>query len=54
MFGFESYSGGATILHALRATIGDEQFFSLLTSWIADNTDTKAVCPQCRYIGSDR
>jgi aminopeptidase N len=37
MFGFNSYDGGAVILHALRKTIGDELFFTLLRRWVADN-----------------
>lgn len=38
MFGFNSYDGGAVILHALRKTIGDDRFFTLLRRWVADNT----------------
>ena len=30
MFGFNSYDGGAVVLHALRQTIGDDLFFTLL------------------------
>ena len=37
MFGFNSYDGGAVILHALRKTIGDDLFFTLLRHWVADN-----------------
>jgi aminopeptidase N len=37
MFGFNSYDGGAVILQALRKTIGDERFFSLLRLWVANN-----------------
>jgi len=37
MFGFTSYDGGATILHALRGTVGDDVFFEILASWVADN-----------------
>jgi aminopeptidase N len=37
MFAFNSYSGGAVILHALRKTIGDDLFFTLLRRWVADN-----------------
>lgn len=37
MFGFLRYDGGATVVHALRLTIGDDAFFELMTSWIADN-----------------
>ena len=40
MFGFNSYDGGAVILHALRKTIGDDLFFTLLRRWIADNIGT--------------
>ena len=37
MFGFNSYDGGAVVLHALRKTIGDDKFFALLKQWAADN-----------------
>ena len=37
MFGYNSYDGGAVVLHALRKTIGDDLFFTLLQRWIADN-----------------
>jgi len=37
MFGFNSYDGGAVVLHALRKTIGDDKFFALLQQWAADN-----------------
>ena len=37
MFGFNSYDGGAVVLHALRRTIGDADFFALLQRWVADN-----------------
>ena len=40
LFGFNSYEGGAVILHALRATIGDQQFFELLQTWVARNSGT--------------
>jgi aminopeptidase N len=38
LFGFNSYDGGAATLHALRLTIGDDAFFTLLQRWAADNT----------------
>lgn len=38
LFAYNSYEGGAVVLHALRATIGDELFFDLLRQWAADNT----------------
>jgi aminopeptidase N len=37
LFGFNSYDGGAVVLHALRKTIGDDNFFTLLRRWVADN-----------------
>ena len=37
LFGFNSYEGGAVVLHALRLTIGDDAFFALLRRWVADN-----------------
>jgi aminopeptidase N len=37
MFGFNSYEGGAVVLHALRKTIGDDLFFALLRRWVAEN-----------------
>lgn len=38
IFSFNSYDGGAVILHALRKTIGDDLFFTLLRRWVSDNT----------------
>ena len=40
MFGYNSYDGGAVILHALRQTIGDDLFFTLLRRWVTDNIGT--------------
>jgi len=40
MFAFNSYDGGAVILHALRKTIGDDEFFTLLRRWVAENSGT--------------
>lgn len=37
MFQVNSYDGGAVILHALRKTIGDDLFFTLLRRWVTDN-----------------
>jgi aminopeptidase N len=37
MFQFNSYDGGAVILHALRKTIGDELFFKVLQRWVIEN-----------------
>jgi aminopeptidase N len=40
MFTINSYDGGAVILHALRKTIGDDLFFTLLQRWVTDNNGT--------------
>jgi aminopeptidase N len=40
LFGFNSYDGGAVVLHALRRTIGDDGFFALLQRWVRDNNGT--------------
>lgn len=37
MFGINSYDGGAVVLHALRRTIGDEAFFTVLRRWVQGN-----------------
>ena len=37
LFGPDSYGGGATVLHALRVTIGDDAFFALLRRWVAEH-----------------
>jgi aminopeptidase N len=38
MFQVNSYDGGAVVLHALRKTIGDDLFFTLLRTWVSDNS----------------
>ncbi|MEY2416550.1 MAG: hypothetical protein QOH53_1884 [Ilumatobacteraceae bacterium] len=38
MFQVNSYDGGAAILHALRKTIGDDLFFTLLRTWVSENS----------------
>jgi aminopeptidase N len=40
LFGFETYEGGAVIVHALRLELGDDAFFALLQGWLAENTGT--------------
>lgn len=37
MFSFSTYDGGATVLHALRLTVGDDAFFDLLRGWVQDH-----------------
>jgi aminopeptidase N len=40
LLGFERYDGGAVVLHALRLELGDEPFFTLLKTWVAENNGT--------------
>ncbi|WP_040491145.1 M1 family metallopeptidase [Ilumatobacter nonamiensis] len=40
LFGFNSYDGGAVVAHALRAEIGDDEFFELLSRWVGENLGT--------------
>jgi len=37
LFGYDEYDGGAVVLHALRRTVGDATFFSILQAWSHDN-----------------
>src|SRR3954452_24163904 len=37
LFGYGVYGGGAVVLHALRRTVGDDVFFSILQAWSHDN-----------------
>ncbi len=43
MFGPVVYDGGATALHALRITIGDDAFFAGLRSWVTTFADDAAT-----------
>jgi len=43
MFGTISYLGGATVLHALRLTIGDAAFFAGLRNWVVTYLDDSAT-----------
>jgi aminopeptidase N len=40
LFDYNSYQGGAVVLHALRRTIGDDKFFTVLQRWVAENNGT--------------
>lgn len=40
LFGYNSYDGGAVVLHALRLSIGDDAFFELLRRWVAQYNGT--------------
>lgn len=40
LFAYNSYDGGAVVLHALRGELGDQRFVTLLRRWVADNAGT--------------
>ena len=40
LFGYNSYEGGAVVVHALRKELGDELFFTLLQRWVAGYNGT--------------
>jgi aminopeptidase N len=42
LFGPVSYEAGATVLHALRKTVGDEAFFEGLRSWVVEHRGSTA------------
>ncbi len=43
LFGAAVYQRGAMIVHALRRTIGDEDFFRLLTTWTSEKRNANAT-----------
>ncbi|MGC4803705.1 M1 family metallopeptidase [Micromonospora sp. DT233] len=43
LFGQSVYQRGAMTVHALRTTIGDQAFFELLRTWVADKRDGNAT-----------
>ncbi len=53
LFGFESYDGGATVVHALRLTMGDDAFFELLRTWIADHAGTSQSSETFEELASE-
>jgi aminopeptidase N len=53
LFGFNSYDGGAVVLHALRRTIGDDAFFSLLRRWVAEYNGTSRTTEEFIAMADD-
>ncbi len=53
LFGFNSYDGGAVILHALRRTVGDDVFFELLQQWVALNEGTSRTTDDFIALAQD-
>ena len=53
LFGFTSYQGGAVVLHALRATIGDQAFWELLQQWVVQNDGTSRTTDDFITLAED-
>jgi aminopeptidase N len=53
LFGVNSYDGGAVVLHALRRTIGDDDFFSLLRRWVAEYNGTSQTTDDFIAMAND-
>ncbi len=47
LFDYNSYDGGAVVLHALRGTVGDEVFFEILRSWVQERLDSVVTTADC-------
>lgn len=50
LFGTVAYDGGAIVLHALRATVGDDAFFESLRVWVAEHVDGAATTDDFRTV----
>ena len=53
LFDWAVYYRGAMTLHELRATIGDDAFFTLLTEWHAAHRDGNASIPEFIALAED-
>jgi aminopeptidase N len=53
MFGYNSYDGGAAVLHALRRTIGDDAFFELLQRWVDDYRGTSRTTEEFTQLAAE-
>jgi aminopeptidase N len=53
MFGFNRYDGGAVVVHALRATMGDDAFFELMTRWVGDHVGTSQTTETFMALASE-
>ncbi|MEZ5295642.1 MAG: M1 family aminopeptidase [Ilumatobacteraceae bacterium] len=53
LFGTVSYNGGAAALHALRLTIGDDDFFALLRRWVVDHDESTATTAEFERLAEE-
>ncbi|MEX0848191.1 MAG: M1 family metallopeptidase, partial [Ilumatobacteraceae bacterium] len=53
LFGYNSYDGGAVVLQALRDTIGDDAFFTVLQRWVAENNGTSRTTEDFIALAED-
>jgi aminopeptidase N len=54
MFDDRVYKRGALTLHALRLTVGDDAFFGLLRSWVAEHTGGSVTTEEFRAFAAER
>jgi aminopeptidase N len=53
LFGYERYDGGAVVVHALRRTLGDADFSTLLRRWVAGNAGTSRTTADFIALAED-
>lgn len=53
LFGYNSYEGGAVVLHALRGRIGDDAFFTLLRRWVEEYNGTSRTTQEFIAFAED-
>jgi len=53
LFSFNTYDGGAVVLHALRLRLGDDAFFTMLQRWVAENNGTSRTTQQFIELAED-
>ena len=54
MFDDRVYKRGALTLHALRLTVGDDAFFSLLADWVAEHSGGSVTTEDFRAFAGER
>ncbi len=53
LFGYNSYDGGAVVVHALRLTVGDDAFFRVLRDWVDDYEGTSRTTAEFIALAED-
>ncbi len=53
LFGYNSYDGGAVVVHALRLTVGDDAFYRVLRGWIDTYEGTSPTTAEFIALAED-